>query len=274
VLSTRVDPPLPLSRLRMRGQVSEIRDLDLRFRADDTRHLLLQCMELPLSEVEIDILEQRTEGWIAGLQLAALAMRQREDHAAFVQAFGGSHRYILDYFQDDILAHLPPAAQDFLLQTAILSRLHAPLCQAVTGETASQELLEELERENLFLVPLDEERRWYRFHELFRQTLLARLTMRHPERVPVLHLHAARWYETQGALREALAHALSAADFAYAAHQMERAAQEAWAMGEASTVHSWIEVLPDKVLCAHVPFALTAALHLLHILFGVPDEQQ
>ena len=274
VLASRVDPPFPLARLRMRGQLSEIRDLDLRFEQGDTRHFLVQRMELPLSETEVKILEQRTEGWIAGLQLAALAMRQREDHTAFVQAFGGNHRYVLDYFQDDILSHLPPAAQDFLLQTAILSRLHAPLCQAVTGEMACQEILEELERDNLFLVPLDEERRWYRFHELFRQTLLARLTGSYPERVPVLHLRAARWYETQGALREALAHALSAADFSYAAHQMERAAEEAWARGEARTVHEWIEMLPDETLRAHVPFALTAALHLLHILFGVPDEQQ
>ncbi|GHO90607.1 hypothetical protein KSF_006550 [Reticulibacter mediterranei] len=274
VLSTRVDPPFPLTRLRIRGQLSEIRDSDLRFRADDTRHFLVQCMGLPLSETEIGILESRTEGWIAGLQLAALAMRQREDHAVFVQTFGGSHRYVLDYFQDDILAHLPPAAQEFLLQTAILSRLHAPLCQAVTGEKACQELLEELERENLFLVSLDEERRWYRFHELFRQTLLARLTMSYPERVPVLHLRAAYWYEAQGALREALAHALSAADFVYAADLMERAAEEAWTTGEARTVHEWIEMLPDEVVCAHASFALVAALRLLHTLFGASDEQQ
>ncbi|GLV59926.1 hypothetical protein KDH_67500 [Dictyobacter sp. S3.2.2.5] len=203
-----------------------------------------------------------------------MALRQSTDHAAFVQTFGGSHRYVLDYFQDDILAHLPPAAQDFLLQTAILSRLHAPLCQAVTGETASQELLEGLERENLFLVPLDEERRWYRLHELFRQTLLARLTMSHPERVPVLHLRAAHWYGAQGTLREALAHALAAEDFAYAAHLMERAAAEAWTMGEARTVHAWIALLPDEVLRAHMPFALVAALRLLHTLFGASDEQQ
>lgn len=274
VLSTRIDPPIPLSRLRMRGQVSEIRDLDLRFQQDDARHFLVQHMELPLSEAEVEILESRTEGWIAGLQLAALAMRQRKDHAAFVQTFGGSHRYVLDYFQDDILAHLSPVAQDFLLQTAILSRLHAPLCQAVTGEEASQELLEGLERENLFLVPLDEERRWYRFHELFRQTLLVRLTMSHPERVPVLHLRAARWYEARGTLREALAHALSAADFAYAAHLMERAAEEAWTTGEARTVHQWIELLPDEILCSHLSFALVATMRLLHALFGVPDEQQ
>jgi LuxR family maltose regulon positive regulatory protein len=274
VLSTRVDPPFPLARLRLRRQMSEIRDLDLRFRADDTRDFLVQRMELPLSETEVAILESRTEGWIAGLQLAALAMRQREDHADFVQAFGGSHRYVLDYFQDDILAHLPSAAQEFLLQTAILSRLHAPLCQAVTGEMTCQELLEELERENLFLVPLDEERRWYRFHELFRQTLLARLTMNHPERLPVLHLRAARWYEMQGDLREAIAHALSAADFVYAADLMERAAEAAWTTGEARTVHEWIEMLPDEMVCGHASFALTAALRLLHTLFGASDEQQ
>ncbi|GCE06627.1 hypothetical protein KDAU_39560 [Dictyobacter aurantiacus] len=274
LLSTRVDPPLPLARLRMRGQMSEIRDMDLSFRADDTRHFLLQRMELPLAETEVAILERRTEGWIAGLQLAALALRQCADHAAFVQTFGGSHRYVLDYFQDDILSHLPPATQNFLLQTALLSRLHAPLCQAVTGETASQELLEGLERENLFLVPLDEERHWYRLHELFRQTLLARLSMSHPDRVPVLHRRAARWYEAQGMLREALTHALSAEDFAYAAHLMEHAAAEAWAMGEAHTVHAWIALLPDEVLRAHMSFALVAALRLLHTLFGVSDEQQ
>jgi LuxR family maltose regulon positive regulatory protein len=274
VLSTRVDPPFPLARLRLRGQMSEIRDLDLRFLADDTRHFLVQRMGLPLSETEVAILESRTEGWIAGLQLAALAMRQREDHAAFVQTFSGSHRYVLDYFQDDILAYLPPAAQEFLLQTAILSRLHAPLCQAVTGETACQELLEELERENLFLVPLDEERRWYRFHELFRQTLLARLTMSYPERLPVLHLRAAHWYEVQGDLRAAIAHALSAEDFVYAADLMEHEAEAAWTRGEARTVHEWIEMLPDEIVRVHASFALTAALRLLHTLFGALDEQQ
>src|SRR5260221_477995 len=168
VLITRSDPVLPLSRLRMRGHLLEVRDQDLRFSQAEASRFLVQGMGLPLAEEEVAILSQRTEGWVAGLQLAALSLRKREDRSTFVKDFAGSHRYLLDYVQQDILAQLPAPLQAFLLQTAILPRMNAPICQAVTvgpSLQASQQMLEELERANLFLVPLDEQRQWYRYHE-------------------------------------------------------------------------------------------------------------
>ncbi len=174
VLATRADPALPLSRLRMRGHLLELRDQDLRFRQDETTRFLVQGMGLPLTEEEVAILQTRTEGWIAGLQLAALSLRKREDRSTFVKDFAGSHRYLLDYVQQDILAQLSAPLQEFLLQTGILPRMNAAICQAVTASSslqASQQLLEELERTNLFVMPLDDERRWYRYHDLFREAL-------------------------------------------------------------------------------------------------------
>src|SRR6266702_5117360 len=178
VLSTRTNPELPLSRFRVRSQLLEIRDQDLRFTRQEAAGFLVEGMGLPLSEEDVATLAARTEGWIAGLQLAALSLRKRQDLSAFVKDFGGSHRYLLDYVQQDILAHLPRTLQDFLLQTSILTRMNASLCQVVTAppdEPACQQMLEELERANLFVVPLDEQRQWYRFHDLFREALRARL---------------------------------------------------------------------------------------------------
>ena len=178
VLSTRTNPELPLSRFRVRSQMIEVRDQDLCFTRQEAASFLVEGMGLPLSEEEVATLAARTEGWIAGLQLAALSLRKRQDLSTFVKDFGGSHRYLLDYVQQDILAHLPLTLQDFLLQTSILTRMNAALCQVVTAapdEPACQQMLEELERANLFVVPLDEQRQWYRFHDLFREALRARL---------------------------------------------------------------------------------------------------
>src|SRR5260370_12721584 len=161
-------------------------------------------MGLPLAREDITALQHRTEGWIAGLQLAALSLRKREDLSTFVKEFAGSHRFVLDYVQQDILAWLPAPLQDFLLQTSILTRLNAAVCQVVTAgptQKQSQQMLEELERANLFVVPLDEKRQWYRYHDLFRETLLARLQASQPELVPLLHLRAARFYERAGLWR-------------------------------------------------------------------------
>ncbi len=248
LISSRVDPELPLSRLRVRGQLVEIRATDLRFSREEVSTFLRHAMGLSLSEAEVLALERRTEGWAAGLQLAALSLRKQEDRSAWITAFTGSHRYLLDYVQEEILARQPVALRDFLLHTAVLSRMSAALCQAVTGEPASQVVLETLERANLFLVPLDEERQWYRFHDLFRETLLARLQATQPERVPRLHLLAARWYEAQGEVREAIAHQLAAADFSSAARLLEREASHLWLSGEAQTVQTWLAALPDAVL--------------------------
>ncbi len=265
VLSSRTDPELPLSRLRVRAQMHEIRDQDLRFSGEETASFLTQGMGLPLSEEDVATLQYRTEGWIAGLQLAALSLRKRQDCGAFVKVFAGSHRFLLDYVQQEILARLEAPLRRFLLQTAVLSRLSADLCQAVTGEAGSQALLESIERANLFLVPLDEERRWYRFHDLFREVLLARLQASQPELVPDLHLRAARWYEMQGQAREAIAHALQAHDFSFAASLMEREAPHLWLNEEASILHTWIAILPDTVLRYHAHLALNTALRCLQI---------
>jgi LuxR family transcriptional regulator, maltose regulon positive regulatory protein len=269
LLATRTDPELPLSRLRVRGQLSEIRSSDLRFTQEEATSFLLQRMGLPLSEEDVATLHHRTEGWIAGLQLAALSLRKRQDLSGWVSDFAGSYRYLLDYVQQDILAPLPVPLQDFLLQTSILTRMNAAVCQAVTaepGESASQEMLEELERANLFVVLLDEQRQWYRYHDLFREALCARLHATQPERVPLLHQCAARWYETQGEWREAIAHALAAPDYPLAASLMEQAAPAFWLSGEASAVHTWVLALPDSVLCAHTRLALDAALRFLNFV--------
>src|SRR5260221_3041780 len=263
VLISRTDPELPLSRLRVRGQLIEIRSSDLRFTQAETSSFLTRGMGLPLLAEDVAILQHRTEGWIAGLQLAALSLRKREDLSAFVKDFAGSHRFLLDYVQQDILARLPAPLQHFLLQTSILTRMNAALCQAVTTLPSlqrSQEMLEELERANLFVVPLDSERQWYRYHDLFRESLLARLHSSQPELVPLLHLRAARFYEAADELREAIAHALAAPDYAYAASLMEQAAEPFWFRGEARIIHTWAFSLPDAVLRAHLRLALNAAL--------------
>jgi LuxR family maltose regulon positive regulatory protein len=266
LLSSRVDPDLPLPRLRLRGQLLEIRTADLRFRPEEASLFLRQTMGLSLSQEEVATLEKRTEGWVAGLQVAALSLRKQQDRVAWISAFTGSHRYLLDYVQQEILLLQPEPIRRFLLQVAVLTRMNAAVCQAVTGEPASQDLLETLERSNLFVVPLDEQRQWYRLHDLFREALLVQGQARQPDLVPRLHLRAARWYEAQGELREAIAHALAAGDFLYAASLIERAAASLWLSGEAQTVLTWLVALPDAVLSSHTRLALNAVLHLLESL--------
>jgi LuxR family transcriptional regulator, maltose regulon positive regulatory protein len=263
VLSTRADPELPLSRWRVHGQMVEIRDRDLRFTQEEASRFLTQGMGLPLEEADVATLQQRTEGWIAGLQLAALSLRKREGLSAFVRDFAGSHHFLLDYVQEEILAHLPGGIQEFLLHTSILTRMNAALCQAVTAGPslpASQETLEALERANLFIVPLDEQRHWYRYHDLFREALRARLHASEPQLVPLLHIRAAGYFEAMDNPREAIAHALAAPDYAFAAALMERAAPQYWLSGEASTVHGWVLSLPDAILRSHIHLALGSAL--------------
>ncbi|QBD75887.1 LuxR family transcriptional regulator [Ktedonosporobacter rubrisoli] len=273
MLSSRVDPPLALSRWRVRGQLLELRGADLRFRQEEAANFLTQAMALSLPQEEMAQLARRTEGWIAGLQLAALALRQHGDHSAFVKGFTGGHRHVLDYVQEEILAGLPANLQELLLQSAILNRLSASLCQAVTGESESQALLEQAERANLFLVPLDEERRWYRMHELFREALQARLRATRPELWSQLHRRAARWYEEHGELRAAISHALQAADFFWAASLMERVAEQLWLSGESQTLYKWVMLLPATVLHRHARFVLTAALYVLVAAASLEEAQ-
>lgn len=261
LLASRVDPDLPLSRWRARGQLLELRTDEVRFLPEEAGVFLRQTMGLPLSEAEVAVLVKRTEGWVAGLQLAALSLRQQQDRAAWIATFSGSHRYVLDYVQEEILRHLPLSMQRFLWQVAVLTRMNAALCQAVTGEPASQGILETLERENLFVVPLDEQRRWYRLHDLFREAVLTQVQASQPDLLPHVQQRAAQWYEAQGELREAIVHALSASDYLYAARLLERAAPSLWLSGEAQAVLTWLAALPDAVLFSHARLALDAVRH-------------
>lgn len=273
LLSSRVDPTFPLARLRARGQVAEIREADLRLNNEEAAHFLKQIMGLTLNEEEVGHLEARTEGWITGLQLAALSLRRHADTSAFLSTFTGSHRFILDYVQGEILAALPEQQQRFLLSTSILTRLNAEICQVLTGEAGSQEILEELERANLFLLPLDEERRWYRFHTLFREVLLARLQATQPEQVVHLHREAALWYQSQGWLNEAIPHALATREYPFAAELLEACIERLSQQGELKTLLAWIKQIPAAVLREY-PRLVTTYLLVFNLLFPFTQQEQ
>jgi LuxR family maltose regulon positive regulatory protein len=248
VIATRADPPLPLARWRSRGQMAEIRTDDLRFTRQETSQFLNQAVGPRLSSEDVETLETRTEGWIAGLQMAALSLRGREDVSAFVRAFSGSHHYVLDYLVEEILDRQPPHVQQFLLQTSILGRLSGSLCDAVTGQSDGQSMLERLAKANLFLAPLDDERRWYRYHHLFADLLRARLLQSHKdEHVQMLHTQAAGWYEASGFPGEAIRHALAAHDYDRAARVIESIAESAWLNGEFYRLLGWIKALPEEL---------------------------
>src|SRR5512139_3223996 len=198
VIATREDLALPLARLRARGQLTELRAADLRFTPAEAAEFLNRIMGLELSDTDVAALEAHTEGWIAGLQLAALSMQGRSDTASFIQAFTGSHRFVLDFLAEEVLEHQPERVRSFLLQTAILDRLCAPLCNAVTEREDGKEMLDILERSNLFLIPLDDKRQWYRYHHLFAEVLQAHLMEAQPDQVATLHLRASKWYERNG----------------------------------------------------------------------------
>jgi LuxR family transcriptional regulator, maltose regulon positive regulatory protein len=217
VLASRADPPLPLARLRVSGQLVELREADLRFIPEETAELLRTAVGAELPQAAVAALADRTEGWAAGLQLAALSLRGQDDVGAFVHGFSGSHRYVLDYLTEEVLDCQPEPLRTFLLETSVLERLSGPLCAAVTGRADSQQLLEQAERANLFLVPLDEVRGWWRFHHLFADLLRVRLHQQQPDRVEELHRAATAWHEAQGLADEAIGHALAAGDATWAA---------------------------------------------------------
>lgn len=206
IIATRADPPLPLARMRVRGELHELRANDLRFTAAETAVFLRDVMELELSEEDVAVLESRTEGWVAGLQLAALSLQGREDVAEFVRSFAGSHRHIVDYLAAEVIQLQPADIQAFLMQTSILHRLTGSLCDAVTGRTDSQRMLERLEAANLFTMPLDQAQRWYRYHPLFVDVLRHRLRQTQPERIPELRRRAAAWHRDHGLEIEAQRH--------------------------------------------------------------------
>jgi LuxR family maltose regulon positive regulatory protein len=248
VITTREDPSLPLPRYRVQGLLTEVRAADLRFTPEEASAFLNQLMNLKLSVENIAALEIRTEGWIAGLQLAALSMQGREDIASFIQAFTGSHRFVLDYLVEEVLQHRSEHIRSFLLQTAILDRFCAALCNAVTGREDGKEILETLERSNLFVVPLDDKRHWYRYHHLFADVLQAHLLEAQPEQVSSLHQRASAWFEQNGLQSDAILHALAAKDFEYAAGLIELA-RPAMDLGyQSSTWLRWVKALPEVLI--------------------------
>jgi LuxR family maltose regulon positive regulatory protein len=244
----RIDPSIPLSRLRASSQMTEIRVDDLRFTPEETSSFLNQVTDFRLSTQEIAALEVRTEGWIAGLQLAALSMQNSDDLTEFVRSFTGDDRFILDYFGEEVLSRQSREVQSFLLQTSILDRLTGPLCDAITGNSDGQEMLDILERGNLFVVPLDNERCWYRYHHLFADLLQARLKRFHLDRVEGLHLRVSRWFEEHGSMAEAVDHAFSGKDYDRAASLIEQNAGETMSQGHLTTILRWLDALPDSVL--------------------------
>lgn len=250
-IAGRIDPPLPLARLRIREHIIEIRDTDLRFTKTEASTLFRETLHLPLSERDVLALEERTEGWIAGLQLAALSLQHRSNVAEIserVQAFTGSNRFILDYLVDEVIYRQPAHIQQFLLQTSLLRRFNASLCEAVTGREDSQSLLEQLEHNNVFIIPLDDERQWYRYHALFGDVLQARLTATQRASIPELHVRAAQWYEQHALLPDAIRHALSAKAYSYAAQYIEDAIEDIWKSGELTTFITWVQALPEEIL--------------------------
>jgi LuxR family maltose regulon positive regulatory protein len=271
VICSRADLPWSLSRLRASSQLTELRSADLRFTLAETVEFLNQVMGLKLSAVDLEALEERTEGWIAGLQLAALSMQGLDEQARreFVSAFTGSSRYIVDYLVDEVLARRPEGTQDFLLQTSILERMSGPLCDAVLGigdwgpgisdpsgitppspipSPQSQTILEQLEQANLFIIPLDDRRQWYRYHHLFGDLLHIRLKQTFPDRLPLLHRQASLWYEAEGYWDEAIHHALAAGDSKEAARLVEQNAMEIFIRSELGKLIRWVDALPEELV--------------------------
>jgi LuxR family maltose regulon positive regulatory protein len=250
IVATRVDPALPLDRLRVRNQLAEIRTADFRFPAVEATAFLTRIMGLDISQEETARLADLTEGWIAGLQIAALAMQKSRDPSGFVSNFTGTQKHIMSYLTTEVLRQQPEEVRSFLLDTSILNHLSASLCDEVTGRKDSQRMLERAEAANLFIVPLDEEHRWYRYHHLFADSLTNQLEKTNSERVRDLHGKASRWYEKNGNVNDAIRHAISARDEKRAADLLEGYAEKAFYRSERATLRSWLETLPEDLLQA------------------------
>jgi LuxR family maltose regulon positive regulatory protein len=269
VIASRADPPYALSRLRVRKQMTELRAIDLRFSAEEVTAFLNQVMGFNLASEEIATLERRTEGWIAGLQLAALSMGGLDDahRHSFVAALTGDDRYILDYLVEEVLDRQPAHIQTFLLRTSILERLCGPLCDAVLDDAgedllplSAQEILGRLDRDNLFLVPLDNRRHWYRYHHLFAELLRNQLGASRPDLVPALHRRASAWYAREDMQSQAIAHSLAARDWEQAAELIERAMNDMMREGEFfATMLGRLKALPEEVIRARPHFGVSYA---------------
>lgn len=276
IISARSDPPIPIAKLRSRGQLLEVRADELRFTEDEAAVFLNHTMGLSLSPHQVAALDERTEGWIAGLQMAALSMRGRDDIDGFIGAFAGTHRFIMDYLLEEVLAREPEEIQSFLLQTSILTRLNGPLCDAVVGRSdgsgslASQEMLERLERHNLFVVPLDDERIWYRYHHLFADLLRAQLKLRGAEGEAALHTRAADWLAQNGLVHEAINHASLAADDKRVERFIEQNYMEMVSRGEQAGMRFWTGKLTRERVYGRPWLCIYEAYS--HSWFGELDE--
>ena len=262
VITGRADPPLPLARLRGRGELTEVRAADLRFTPEEAAAFLNEAMGLDLPARDVSVLEARTEGWIAGLQLAALSMQGRDDVAGFIAAFTGDDRYIVDYLVEEVLARQPADVRQFLLQTSILDRLSGPLCDAVTGAEGGRGHLEALERGNLFVAPLDDRRQWYRYHHLFADVLRAHLIEEQPERVADLHGRASVWFEQNAQPSEAIRHAFAAKDVRRAAGLVELGAEATVRAHQPNRLVEWLNLIPDDVIRSMPVLSTYSALAL------------
>ncbi|MEM7132994.1 MAG: LuxR C-terminal-related transcriptional regulator [Chloroflexota bacterium] len=266
ILTTREDPPLPLARYRVKGHLTELRAADLRFTENEAGAFLNETMALNLEVEDVSTLEISTEGWIAGLQMAALSMQKKMDAKAFIQTFRGSHQYVMDYLVEEILHHQPEKVRDFLLRTSVLKRFSSPLCNMTTGRTDSDEMIEMVVRGNLFVTPLDDERCWYRYHHLFADALNERLLKEQPEQLPLLHQRASVWHEQSDLLPDAIHHALAAEDFERAAGLIEVAWSASRISNEEATWLGWAQMLPEDTV--HARPVLTAAYAWMLLISG------
>jgi LuxR family maltose regulon positive regulatory protein len=271
VIATRADPPLPLSRLRVRNQLTEIREKDLRFTSDEVDHFLNQIMGLDLNKEQIEALERRTEGWVAGLQLAAISIQDQANKERFIEDFAGSNRYILDYLGQEVLEKQDQQVRAFLLQTSILEKMTAALCEAITRMPQSREILEYLEANHLFILALDQDHTWYQYHRLFKEFLLKTLNIEVPGIEAELHQKASTWYEKQGLKDEAIDHALAAGDQIRASKLIESTALEKLGRSETSSLIRWIDALSDDLIDRNPALCVIQAWALM--LRGGPLEQ-
>ena len=274
LVAARCDPELPLARLRARGELAEVRAGQLRFSQEEAERLLNQALGLALPPEEVHALWQRTEGWAAGLYLAGLSLRGHKDGhtAGSISALAGDDRHIFDYLATEVLAGLPPRIRAFLLRTAVLGRFCAPLCDAVTGSSGSQELLEEIERCQLFLVPLDNTRRWYRYHVLFAEALRRELDRAEPGLAPLLHRRASAWHRQHGTIAEAIDHTIAAGDLSEARELIAAHWHEVLDEGLTETVEGWLDRLPPEMVASDAQMCLIRAL--LASLQGCPQDME
>ena len=248
VIASRADPPFPFARWRGHGEIAELRQNDLRLEPEEAAAFLSRTMEIELPKATVRTLTEHTEGWIAGIQMAALSMRQQEDPDAWIRTFEAGNKYILDYLMDEVWRRQPPEVQGFLLQTSVLNRFSAPLCDTLTGAGNGREMLERLIRANLFISPLDENRNWFRYPRLFADLLQVRLRQNRPGELPRLHRTAGEWFERNGLMEEAVEHRILAADFEQAAQLLVRSAEGTMIRGATATLQRRLESLPASVL--------------------------